>query len=58
MTTVFVVQHGEKERVPGDPGLTERGRLQAALAAERLRPEGLRAVSRGPLALRHLMQRV
>ncbi|WP_198667622.1 histidine phosphatase family protein, partial [Glycomyces dulcitolivorans] len=44
MTTVFVVQHGEKERVPGDPGLTARGRAQAALAAERLRGEGLRAV--------------
>lgn len=46
---MFVVQHGEKERVPGDPGLTRRGRAQAALAAERLRGEGLRAVYASPL---------
>jgi broad specificity phosphatase PhoE len=49
MTTVFVVQHGEKQRTPGDPGLTERGREQAALAAARLRGEGLRAVYASPL---------
>jgi broad specificity phosphatase PhoE len=29
MTTIFIVQHGEKERLPGDPGLTELGFAQA-----------------------------
>jgi broad specificity phosphatase PhoE len=31
---VLVVQHGEKERLPGDPGLTDLGREQAVRAAE------------------------
>jgi broad specificity phosphatase PhoE len=30
---VLVVQHGEKARLPGDPGLTEVGRRQAAATA-------------------------
>lgn len=30
---VLVVQHGEKEREPGDPGLTEAGRAQAEATA-------------------------
>jgi broad specificity phosphatase PhoE len=29
---VLIVQHGEKEPLPGDPGLTEGGRRQAAAA--------------------------
>jgi broad specificity phosphatase PhoE len=29
---VLIVQHGEKEPFPGDPGLTERGRRQATAA--------------------------
>jgi broad specificity phosphatase PhoE len=29
MTVVYLVQHGEKQRLPGDPGLTEPGRHQA-----------------------------
>lgn len=49
MGIVYVVQHGEKERAPGDPGLTTRGREQAALAAEWLRGKGLRAVYASPL---------
>lgn len=54
MGEVYVVQHGEKERLPGDPGLTGRGREQAALAAEWLRDTtaqvgGLRAVWASPL---------
>jgi broad specificity phosphatase PhoE len=49
MGIVYVVQHGEKERAPGDPGLTARGREQAALAAEWLRGKGLRAVYASPL---------
>jgi len=42
---VLVVQHGEKERKPGDPGLTDRGRAQAEMTAQWLRrhrePDGL-----------------
>src|SRR4029453_1806778 len=34
---VLVVQHGEKERRPGDPGLTSRGRDQARRTATWLR---------------------
>jgi len=35
---VVIVQHGDKERLPGDPGLTALGREQATRVAERLRP--------------------
>jgi broad specificity phosphatase PhoE len=49
MGLVYVVQHGEKERTPGDPGLTARGREQAALAAAWLQDKGLRAVYASPL---------
>ena len=31
MTVVYLVQHGEKEPAPGDPGLTATGREQAIL---------------------------
>jgi broad specificity phosphatase PhoE len=31
---VLIVQHGEKDRVPGDPGLTGSGRLQAEATAD------------------------
>jgi broad specificity phosphatase PhoE len=31
---VLVVQHGEKESLPGDPGLTEQGRAQAQVVAD------------------------
>ena len=33
---VVIVQHGDKERRPGDPGLTDLGRTQAAVTARRL----------------------
>jgi broad specificity phosphatase PhoE len=33
---VLVVQHGDKERVAGDPGLTDLGRAQARATAQRL----------------------
>lgn len=49
MGIVYVVQHGEKQRLPGDPGLTELGVGQAALAAEALRDKGLVAVYASPL---------
>lgn len=37
MHRVVIVQHGEKERLPGDPGLTSLGRRQAATTATWLR---------------------
>jgi broad specificity phosphatase PhoE len=49
MGIVYIVQHGEKQREPGDPGLTARGREQAALAGEWLRDKGLRVVYASPL---------
>ena len=29
MTVVYLIQHGDKQPGPGDPGLTELGRTQA-----------------------------
>lgn len=40
MTTLVLVQHGEKHRAPGNPGLTLRGREQALRTAVRLAEEG------------------
>ncbi len=34
---ILIVQHGEKLRVAGDPGLTEAGHMQASVVAEWLR---------------------
>ena len=39
-TQVVIVQHAEKERLPGDPGLTPWGREQAARTAEYLSRTG------------------
>jgi broad specificity phosphatase PhoE len=44
VTTIYLVQHGDKERLPGDPGLTELGRRQAEVTARWLRETGLQAV--------------
>lgn len=49
MTTVYLVQHGDKERTPGDPGLTELGRAQAAVTAQWLQRMGLHALYSSPL---------
>jgi broad specificity phosphatase PhoE len=49
VTVIYVVQHGDKERVPGDPGLTELGRDQAAAAARGLSGAGLQALFSSPL---------
>jgi broad specificity phosphatase PhoE len=49
VTTIYLVQHGEKERVPGDPGLTELGRGQAAVTARWLQGMGLDALYSSPL---------
>lgn len=43
------MQHGEKEAGPGDPGLTDRGRDQAASVAELLATEDVAAVYSSPL---------
>ena len=49
MATIYLVQHGDKERLPGDPGLTEPGRDQAAATARWLQGTGLRALYSSPL---------
>jgi broad specificity phosphatase PhoE len=49
MTMAYLVQHGEKERLPGDPGLTEAGREQAICAGRWLRDQGIRALYSSPL---------
>lgn len=48
-TKVVVVQHGEKERVPGESGLTELGRDQARTAGEALRRREITAVVSSPM---------
>jgi broad specificity phosphatase PhoE len=45
----LVIQHADKERLPGDPGLTALGREQAARVAAGLRPAGVVALYSSPL---------
>ena len=49
MTVVYLVQHGEKESLPGDPGLTARGRQQATRAGRWLRDRGVQTLCTSPL---------
>ena len=49
MTVIHLVQHGEKEPMPGDPGLTALGREQAAVTALWFRQAKLAAVYSSPL---------
>ena len=49
VTTIYLVQHGDKERMPGDPGLTELGKGQAAVTARWLQKTGLHALYSSPL---------
>jgi len=49
VTLVYLVQHGEKEPVPGDPGLTGTGREQAARTGRWLRGAGIRALYGSPM---------
>jgi broad specificity phosphatase PhoE len=49
VTVIYVVQHGDKEPVPGDPGLTEIGQEQAAAAARWLAGAALQALFSSPL---------
>jgi len=48
MTVIYLVQHGEKEPLPGDPGLTGAGRDQALRTARWMRGVGLNAVYSSP----------
>jgi broad specificity phosphatase PhoE len=49
MAMVYLVQHGDKERLPGDPGLTALGRQQAALTGQRLSRLEVRALWSSPM---------
>src|ERR1700761_1121232 len=49
VTLVYLVQHGEKEPLPGDPGLTRRGQEQARLAGQRLRGLEISALYSSPM---------
>lgn len=49
MTTFYLVQHAEKQRQLGDPGLTALGREQAATTAQWLARARLIAVYSSPL---------
>lgn len=49
MTTIYIVQHGEKEATPGDPGLTLQGVAQADSVAEFLGRVELSRVFASPL---------
>jgi broad specificity phosphatase PhoE len=49
MTVVYLVQHGDKQRVPGDPGLTSLGCQQAGEVGAWLQGEGVRALYASPL---------
>jgi broad specificity phosphatase PhoE len=48
VTRFYLVQHGDKLRVAGDPGLTELGMRQAAVTARWLQERGLRALYSSP----------
>src|SRR5215470_807108 len=49
MTVAYLVQHGEKESLPGDPGLTALGRQQATRTGRWLRSLGVCALCTSPL---------
>jgi broad specificity phosphatase PhoE len=49
MTMAYLVQHGEKEPLPGDPGLTSAGREQAVRVGQWLRDQGIRTLYSSPM---------
>jgi broad specificity phosphatase PhoE len=49
VTLVYLVQHGDKEHSPGDPGLTGRGREQADRTGRWLASQDVAAVWASPL---------
>jgi broad specificity phosphatase PhoE len=46
---VYLVQHGEKEQLPGDPRLTQAGRQQATRAGQWLRGQGIGTLYSSPM---------
>ena len=49
VTMVYLVQHGDKERLPGDPGLTALGRQQATRTGRWMSNCGVRALWTSPM---------
>ena len=49
MAIVYLVQHAEKERAPGDPGLTALGQRQATRTGRWLNDQGIAALWTSPL---------
>jgi broad specificity phosphatase PhoE len=49
VTMVYLVQHGDKERLPGDPGPTALGRQQATHTGRWLNGRGVRALWTSPM---------
>jgi broad specificity phosphatase PhoE len=49
MTLVYLIQHGEKDPRPGDPGLTRTGREQATHTGRRLRGLAVSALYSSPM---------
>ena len=49
MTVAYLVQHGEKQSLPGDPGLTALGRQQATRTGRWLREQRVQALCTSPL---------
>jgi broad specificity phosphatase PhoE len=49
VTLIYLVQHGKKQRLPGDPGLTPTGRRQATTTGRWLRGRDVRALHSSPL---------
>jgi broad specificity phosphatase PhoE len=49
MTVVYLIQHGGKQPGPGDPGLTEPGRMQATRTGRRLGGLGIDALWASPM---------
>lgn len=54
MTVIYLVQHGEKQPGPGDPGLTGPGRMQATRTGQQLAAFGICALWISPM--RHARQ--
>ena len=49
MALAYLGQHGEKEPLPGDPGLTPAGRQQASLTGRWLHGRGVDALYSSPM---------
>jgi broad specificity phosphatase PhoE len=50
MAVVYLVQHGEKQGLPGDPGLTAKGRQQATATGRWLRGLGVHTLGTLPVS--------